>query len=256
MARKCQNHSDNCSCILQYPDGTYVEGSGSIDDPLSFDDCDPVFVFQDCDAEKKTVRCDSVVDVLSAVFEPDKAINFAPESDVLVRYISFKDRFIGNTDGLVIEDQDIPTNVGDNASNPFFDDENFISIVEPFNLEVKSERTVYFFVSLIVCQRVPAPANIPGECRNFGITMSNVNSSAGAGNGILAYSTPLFASWIPPVSSGDHGCQNLVFKVPVDLSAGFYNQIKVFLNHSIFGSCTLNSSRQLYVKDGTFGVTW
>ena len=260
MARKCAHVDDQCSCIMRYPNGDYVQGDGTPDSPFIFDNCDPIVYTQDCEQRTSSIPCNGLIQIIQSRTGRIAAEVSPTFEGIFTRYIDYESgaiEGISANDISVIKDLNLPRTTTVDNINPFFDEINYESIIKPFDLNIKSDRDLCIYVSLIVCQRIPAPSRLVGECREMGLNISNLNSSASS-TGLLEYFNPSSNFWYPPDSINDQGCTNLVFSKCLNIGAGFYNDISMYLTHSEGGvnSCPYNISRQLYVKEGQIVLAW
>ena len=257
MPRKCPNKNDSCSCIFQYPDGSYVAGSGTSDNPYLFDNCSPLFRIRDCEARTVSVSCGDELPILPGL---DRENRFDyPDGAVLT---------VNPVDGLLIGQVGA---IKKTFTRSFFNEDfqysiprlGTVGVVECFDLfdlDIKNTGWYTLHITLEICQEIPAPTTSAGECAEIFLALSNRFGTTSS-NFIQEELDTQF--WYPPASSNSRGCRSFSWIQPFFAQADSYNEVCLSLSYNrsydsspvYDGDCFINPSRRLVMTNMKASIT-
>ena len=237
MARDCNNSDKSCLCNFATSSGNPIAGTGSEDDPFIFPICDnPLFVIEDCDGNQQAINCGDVLRVYPSGFDGgplveaptvENGILYIPRPQTRCLDINRQETTYGPFDGITQQ------------SRP--------GLLEDLTIDFKGDISGMIYGQFTVCQELPAPDVVSGEC--FTIRTSAFSGASPPGDTtpppLISYTDFI---WEPPTDNQSPGCRTFTYFDEFQATAGS-NSFALDLAVGVTPDCPHDPTRALIIKD-------
>ena len=239
MARECDHLDNTCKCNFTTSSGDPVLGTGTVEDPYIFPVCDdPMFIIEDCDGNQQPINCGEILRVYPSGFNGGPIVQ-SPTVQGGILYIPRPTTTCLNPGEDEVEEYGPWLAGAGSTQKP--------SLLEDVTLDFKGAVSAMVYGSFTVCQQLPAPDAISGEC-------FQIIASARSGANPIGDPTPnpivsdTIFNWEPPADSQSENCQTFTFFDDVQAQAG-NNSFTLSLTLGPSAGCPHDPTRVLVVKN-------